>query len=157
RRGAIEEAVATEQRAIDGFIAAGDMRAAGLARYYLARIHQLGGDHTRALRAADDAVQSGLVVGSRAVALAIRALSRVALGDVPRALADAREAVAIYDQLGGLGEGEAVILLAHAETLIAAGDPGSHAAVARAATRIETRANNLGDAALREGFLRVPE
>ena len=105
-------------------------------------------------------VPSGQVAPSlRATALALLARSRLAQGRAGDALGPAEEAFAQLEAAGSVEEGEALVRLAHAEALEAAGRRGEAlAARAAARARLLERAARLRDPGLRERFLtQVPD
>ena len=62
--------------------------------------------------------------------------------------------MALFDQLGGIEEGEALVRLAFAEALEASGDHrGACEAIAIGRTRLLERAGKLRDAEFRRSFL----
>jgi tetratricopeptide (TPR) repeat protein len=160
RLGDLDEAVAMETEAIAVFTAVGDARVTGGSRVYLAAILARAGDLPAAEREATAAVE---VLATLPVllpfALATRADVRLRSGDVRGALADAEPAYTTLHELGGIEEGEALIRLTHAEALEAGGRHEEAVTVIdEARRRLLDQAGKLGDAAMREDFLRaVPE
>jgi tetratricopeptide (TPR) repeat protein len=159
RLGKIEEACAVEREAIEMFAAQGNRRLEAASRHYLALILMACGEH----RAAEESARAALDVGElsapmRATSLGGYAAVLVALGRPAEALAPAREAVRILDELGTLEEGEVGIRLAHAEALAASGDAeGARGSIALAREKVLAAAAKLSDARIRQSFLeRVP-
>jgi tetratricopeptide (TPR) repeat protein len=158
RRGALEDARAIETEALEEFQAQGDRRLAGGARLYLSEILIDLGEHDyaeREVRTALEIVSSPL----RPNALAILARIQLATRRIADAVATAREAVELLESLGSVEEGESLVRLVRAETLIAAGDPvGAGEAVRKAQARLVERAQRISDARWRASFLEnVPE
>ncbi|MCC6558265.1 MAG: protein kinase [Polyangiaceae bacterium] len=160
RLGRIEEARAAEREARDAFAAQGDVRLDAAARTYLALIELAAGDPPAAEREARAAAELATANPPlRAFALGTLARALLESDRAAEALPEARAAMAILDDLGGIDEGEAIVRLSHADALRATGDAdGARAAILEAAARIEARAAKIQDAAHCEGFLaRVPE
>jgi tetratricopeptide (TPR) repeat protein len=158
--GALDEAAALEAEAVEAFGHNGDERLAGGSRVYLARIRHLRGELDLAEREADAALAAlAEVPPVRVVALAVRARVRLARSRPREALADAEEAFAVLFDLGGIEEGEALVRLAYAEALLAAGKPeDARAVLVEARDRLLERAARISDEATRAGFLsRVEE
>jgi len=160
RRGQIAEAKVVELEAVESLRRLGDRRLEGAARAYLASILLQGDDLAWAEASARDAVQV-LEASPPKRAFALGVLSRVlaAAGRAAEAMRCATDAVALLEQLGGIEEGEATVLLAHVEALVAAGEKvAAHAAASSACTRLRERAAQITDGALAASFLaRVPE
>ncbi len=129
------------------------------SRCYLARIALMAGDAGRAERECRSLVDEPAPAADCARALAVLSAVAAAQGRPADALAAAQQAMDILASAGALDEGEALIRLAHAEALLAAGDTGgAAAALADARAGILERAGKIGDASFRRCFLeRVPE
>jgi hypothetical protein len=158
--GRMEEALDVEHAAHDAFVAQKDPRMIGGCLVYLARIHLAAGDLSAAEENAAIAIaQCSATPAILAQAEAVRAFVDLRHERYESALDHAMSAHVVLQATGALEEGEALIRLAYAESLARAG----HADVARDAldqayARLLERAARLGDAALRESFLRnVPE
>jgi tetratricopeptide (TPR) repeat protein len=160
RVGARDEAIAMETEAIAIFTADGDVRMMAGSRSYLAGILAEAGDLPGAEREATAAVEAfATIPNCLALALGTRADIRLRRGDVSGALADAEPAYAILRELGGIEEHEALVRLSYAEALEAAGRHDEAVTIIDAAKqKLLECAEKIGDAAMREGFLRaVPE
>lgn len=91
-------------------------------------------------------------------ALAARARALLALGRPAEALADARRAMDLFEDLGGILFGAALPPLALALALRASGDvEAARAAASAAAAQLERRSALLRDPTTRRSFLTVPE
>ncbi len=160
RTGRVEEAAQVERAAMDGFAIQGDKRLAGAARAYLGMILAKAGRMQDADAELERAVaELGSAPSVQVYALATLVMARLAQGRVDEALLDARRAMALFDQLGGIEEGEALVRLSYAEALEASGDhAGACAAIATARTQLLSRADKLREVAFRKSFLeRVPD
>jgi tetratricopeptide (TPR) repeat protein len=154
----LDEALAFESEAIAEFAAQGDRRLEAASRNYLAHIVAARGD----LAAAEQHVRDALVAipaSSRPSLLAGLASLLLRQGRAPEAATAARDAHAQLDALGGVEEGESLIRLMLAETLLAIGDPtAARDAIRRARDRVVERAAKITDPALRDSFLgNLPE
>jgi tetratricopeptide (TPR) repeat protein len=159
RLGVLDEALRVETEAVEGASSQGDHRLISFSRSCVAMILHLQGALHEAEREAAAAVSARSIAPPvRAYALATLASVRLSMGKTIEALHDATEARGIFDALGGIEVGEALIRLVHAEALHANGDRGAALeAITAASARLLARAAKL-DGALREGFLtRVPE
>ncbi len=157
-RGAVQEGLALEEAALAGLTALGDVRIAGAAAAYLARIAMFAGDPEAAERHA----RAGLAVTElpepRAHLLGMLAAALLAAGRPPEALEPAREAAAILERLGRISDGESVVRLAHAEALAATGDhAGARAVIAAARSSVLGYADRIDEPALRQSFLELPD
>ena len=96
---------------------------------------------------------------SRAHALAVLAQVLLARGEPGRALEAAIEATGLLESLGGIGEGECVVRLAHAESLAATGEKEAARTAIRAAMgQLGRRSARIRDDSWRASFLgQVPE
>jgi hypothetical protein len=160
RRGALEEARAVASAAVAAFAAQVNRRQEGRSRAYLAQILSAQADPDGALREARAAAACVASIPPLS-AFALAVLSRVLLtrGDAAGAREAAAAGTALREALAGMEEGEALLGLALAESLDAAGDHASAAAALRRAhARMLSRAARIGDPSLRSSFLsRVPE
>jgi hypothetical protein len=154
-----DEGLAVEREAIEAFVALSNRRQEGRSRLYLARILDVAGDRAAGLRECDAALDALAHVPPLAVfAHGVRA--DLLLHDDPKAaLAAAKRAIELRDALGGIEEGEALVLLTHAEALLATGDRLRGLAEARAALdRLLQRAQSIDDTTARRHFLeKVPD
>ncbi len=160
RLGRVEEARAMERECVEMLEKQGDRRLAGGSRLYLALIALETGDLVEAeaevARAMDLLAETPPV---RAFALAVLARTRLGQGRVEEARAASAEASALLAELGAMEQGESLVRLAEAETLLATGDrEGARRAVAVARDRLADRAAKMTDEVLRASFLEcVPE
>ena len=160
RLGQLDEAKKLEENAAAVFEAEDNHRIAAGARAYLATIHLLAGDVSAAEREARRAIAIGTSAPSvRALAYATLADALLAAKDIAGAVAAAREAMRILDEIGGVDEGDTLLRLVYARALDASGDAASaHDVIVDARTRLLERAAKITDPALRSSFLeRVPE
>lgn len=157
--GARDEARRTLDDAIAECRAVGNMRLAGWALAHLAALERLEGAPVREEAAAREAVE--LLRSSpslEAWALARHALALVDLGRPQEALPRAERAMATLDALGGLIQGDAVVPLALAYARRALGDAsGAAATLSAGAASLRDRAEQIGRADWRAGFLSHPE
>jgi hypothetical protein len=156
------EAEAIEREALAELLAAQDQRLAMNARCYLTRILALAGKYEDAVRegaaalalrdANTDPVNSILVLAAYARAL-------LGAGRAGEALTFAEQAAHIFDELGHIEEGEALIRVTYVEALLATGDiERGRAVLAAAFRRTRERAERVRDPAWRTSFLeQVPE
>jgi len=159
-RGRLDEAEQLVSRSIDAFAAQRYPLMEAASRRYLAVIRRAAGD----LAAAEVEVERAVALDDaptpvRAAALGMASLLRRERGRTADAVAAAREGMAILGQLGGMLKGEALLRLALAEALHAAGDvAGAQAAIAAARDRVQQIAGRIGDPELRASCLAaVPE
>ncbi|MEC7520037.1 MAG: protein kinase [Myxococcota bacterium] len=155
RRGALDEARETEERAVGLARALEDPVLEAGSLLYLAETLQRAGDDEGATRAAERAVALLTPVpGFRAVARAVLARVLRAGGATARALEEAERAHAALSS-HALEEGEALIRLAFAEALDAAGRGAEATRVLEeAAAALEARAARIRDEGWRDAFLR---
>jgi serine/threonine protein kinase/tetratricopeptide (TPR) repeat protein len=155
RLGRLPEARALEEAAVEALERQGDPRLSGVGRVYLAEIALLSGDVATAEREARAAVEALQVAGPlRPLAGAVLARALLARGALPEARALAAEAFAELTALGTIEEGESLVRLVHAESLLAADAPGElERAVGSARDRLLARAARIRDAGWRERFL----
>lgn len=150
------EARAAAERALAAYIAAGNRRMEQATRIYLALILA---DEDRWEEAAHEANAASQPLpgapGLRAHALAVLARVELALGRVPDAQAHAAEAFSILSAKGHIEEGAALVYLAHAECLSAAGDVrAARETLFEAERHIRESAQSIDDPNLRDQFLR---
>jgi eukaryotic-like serine/threonine-protein kinase len=159
RRGALAEGIAVEREAVDMFARQNNPRMESASRAYLSYMLTRAGDPEQAAEEAEVALAIVSSVIDRVYALGARANARLALGASAEALDDARGAVEMLDELGGIDEGEALIRLIYAEALEAAGRRAeAREAIDRARARLLTLVGKIGDPAARDRCLaRVPE
>lgn len=160
RLGAFAEAQSIETEALEAFRTKGERRMEGKSRVFLAEIFLLAGDLDAADREARTAVKTlSVAPPAKAYALAVAAQIELARGDTESAERDARDADALLQQVGVIDEGEAIVRLALAEALHAAGKiDEARTAIFAARDRLVERASHIRDEALRRSFLeQVPE
>jgi tetratricopeptide (TPR) repeat protein len=154
--GRLEEAERIERAALDGALDRGDARLAGACRVYLARISLMAGNATNAVEmgrlAARDLEPHPALL---ALAEATLALALLQLGDRDEAHAAADRSFSIVMRLGDLEEGDILVRLVRAETLMATGRD-ARAVLEDARARIEAQADRLPEE-LRDRWLAVPE
>jgi tetratricopeptide (TPR) repeat protein len=153
-----------EIAARDALVAAGELAGHGhkrlesYARAYAAQALLAAGDLDAAEASARAAVECAAVFpGARSNAWA--SLSRVLLekGDLSGALETALEAKRLFDELGAIEDGEALVRVAHAEALAAAGrSDESKAALRTALDRLE-EAGVAIEPQWAAGYRRTPE
>ena len=159
-QGCVDEGLAFERRAIDASVLAADTRLEGGARVVLAmlllRTAQPQAAAEEALRAVD-ALSVDPV--AQAVARAVLARAKTALGDASGALDAARKAMEAVRTEGTLADGEVLIRLAYAEALEGTGDTQTaRLALTVASEKLLEHAQRIEDQELRRSFLeRVPE
>jgi len=160
RQGLLAEARTVLTRSIAAYHAQESPGDEGCSRLYLARVALAEG----ALEEAEDHTRQtmGLVSGYPPfVALATAVLARIALarGRPTQAVDLASSAMALCDSGVPLEEGQSLVYLALAESLRAVGRVRECARVAAVGrSRIEARAERIGDPEIRAGFLsRVAE
>jgi hypothetical protein len=144
-------------RAFDEFRRQNDLEMAAVSRTHRAQLHLAMGDAAAAEREAS-AAHDWLAAHPPSRAIALATLSRARLARGADALAPAREAFAILEQLGTLDEGEMLVRRALADALAAAGRTDeSRAVVLVANARLDHLASRL-DADLAIHFERdVPD
>ena len=160
RLGDVDQALEVEQAALEQCRAEGYRRFEAGAHIYMAVILGLRDDPRGAEKELKEAERAAAGVPAlRALALAYLAdlaLNRKA-ARIARTAAD--EAMAIFEALGGVEEGESLIRLVHALSLEANGDiQGAVRAIAEARRRLLERAGHVSDPRLRRSFLdHIPE
>jgi tetratricopeptide (TPR) repeat protein len=154
-RGRLHEAEALFSRVQEACRRTGERYFAGCADVQRARLLARRGDAEGAEQAARRAIDYPHVRPLRAHANAVLASALLVQGRADEALAAARQGKRLFDALGGVHEGDALIHLALASALAAAG-PADEAARALGAARdrLLARAAKIEDATLRETFLR---
>ena len=106
-----------------------------------------------AMAAADRAEQAKLA-GFWVRLLALAARAHLGAGRVPAALEASARALARYDELGSMEEGEIELFLVRAQALVAAGDAeGARQILERGGTRLDFVASRILDAEWRRRFL----
>jgi len=159
RLGADDEARRVEEEAVVELARQGDMRLAGFARVYLARILAASGDLGGAEREARAALRVLEAVPSvRPAALAVLGHVLAAAGRGAEAAEAADEAILMMTS-AGVEEGEALVRLVQAESLHARGlNQAALAAITAARAQLLARAALISDDALKRSFLEsVPE
>jgi eukaryotic-like serine/threonine-protein kinase len=153
--GDLGEAERLERASIEAALRQGDPRLEGMARIYLAEILVARGDFERASVEAAAAVEVLVVAPTLQVAAkGILARARLGGGDVPGALAAAREAQAALEHFGEIEEGDSMVRLTYAEALVAAGEQTqAYAALAAARDHLLARAERVADLGWRRRFL----
>ena len=158
--GRHDEARAAAERAISSYVASGNRRMEQATRIYLALVLVAEG---RWEEAASEARAAAVPVagapGMRAHALAVLARIELARGEIAAATEASEEAFSLLAGAGGIEEGTALVCLARAECLSAAGDvAGARRILFQAERRILERAEGIEDPEQREDFLRrIPE
>jgi tetratricopeptide (TPR) repeat protein len=160
REGFLEEAMAAEKDAVASYLAQGDRRLEAASRIYVGLIHQIGGD----LVSAEESMREALAVVKQGTPIwglvhAMIARIHITQGLVAQAVDEAKVAIDMLAQQGGIDEGESLIRLAWAEALEAAGHVAqAREAFAAAKARLLERAGRISDPELRRCFLeQVPE
>jgi predicted ATPase len=159
REGAPDEGLAILRAATGAFQHQGDRRMSAMSNGYLAMILFEVGD----LAAAERHVRMGMDAVSalpsmRHVLGALLARILSASGRAREALPFARDAVAFLDGGGHVEEGESIIRLAFAETLVSLRDPSARTAIVDARRFLLERASRIGDDEYRRVFLQqIPE
>ncbi|MEO6774464.1 MAG: protein kinase [Kofleriaceae bacterium] len=152
-RGELAEAARIEAEAVAAFDAQGDRRLGGGARLYLGAIYYEQGDFA----AAEQTVARALATSQLPMQAQMRAtLARILLatGRVVNALAEARAAMAILDELGAIEEGEALVRLVLAEALVGSGHGDeARAVIAVAGAKLLARAARISDPHHRRSFV----
>ncbi|HEX2574067.1 MAG TPA: protein kinase [Polyangia bacterium] len=155
-RGAFDEALGPFAQVEARLEALGNQSFLAIGRMYQASIFLALGRYEEAERAAREAV-GHCVAPSPWRCMSLGMLARVLLGTgrPAEALARAREAMALLEELGTCPEGkEAEVRLVYVEALAATGDAaGARAALAAARRRLRTRADMIHEAAWRRSFL----
>ena len=160
RRGALDEAIEVERRAVEECRAQGDLRLMGGSRMYLAEILTLAGRLEEAEREARAAlVELEILPSVRVRALASLAAVLLARGDVGGAVETSREAIDYLASGAAVDSGEALIRVTYAEALAKSGDVDpAREVIADARSRLLTAARAIRDEARRRTFLEcVPE
>ncbi|HEX4516292.1 MAG TPA: hypothetical protein VH054_22245, partial [Polyangiaceae bacterium] len=159
REGAAIEGLAIERAAMEAFQRQGDRRMSGMSNGYSAMILFEAGDLASAehhARIGMDAVSA--LPPMRHVMAALLARILAASGRAREALPLARDAGAFLDGGGRVEEGESLVRLALAETLVALVDPSARAAIIEARRSLLERASRIGDLEYRRVFLEcIPE
>ena len=158
RLGKLDEAAAVERQAMEAFAASGNRRMEAASRYYLALLHHLAGRSDEAESEARAAVAEALadppLPPILAEGSAILGQILLARGRPGEALAVARSAMTLLDQMGGIDGGESIIRLTYAEALAATGDAAqASVAFATARARLLAIAGKIADPELRRHFL----
>jgi tetratricopeptide (TPR) repeat protein len=152
-RGELVEAARVEAEAVAAFDAQGDRRLTGGARLYLGAIHYERGDFA----AAEREVALALASSQLPMQAQMRAtLARILLasGRVVNALAEARAAMQILDDLGAIEEGEALVRLVLAEALLGSDRRDeARAVIGVAGARLLARAERISDPRYRKSFV----
>jgi tetratricopeptide (TPR) repeat protein len=153
--GKLDEGLEIETNAVRTFQAAGNLRLEAASRGYLARFLVGAGRIDEATEEAETACSLAKTTPPmHALALAMLARARLADGRPTEALAAAREACAILESLGGIDEGESLLLMTLAEALRANGDnAGAEASLREARQRLLARADLITNPQLRKSFL----
>jgi tetratricopeptide (TPR) repeat protein len=160
RLGRFDEAMDLEAHAVATYRRLNDTKLTGASEHYVALIAKEKGDLATAEQAARRAVEAlAAFPPLRPRALATLAASHLLQGNAAQAGAEAREAFEALEAQGQIEDGEAVIRLAHAETLRAAGDDaGARKAIEAARARLREIATKISDPSMKRSFLeRVPE
>jgi tetratricopeptide (TPR) repeat protein len=159
-RDNLEEAERLARTSIEVFEASGSEAMAAIVRgYVLVRVLLACGQHEQAAAQGRAALAKIAVISPyRASAIAALAEALMTTGRTPEALAEAAAAVTALDSIGTLLEASFVRRV-YAEALSANGRHEEARAVVRSARdQLHSRAADIDDPALREGFLqRVPD
>lgn len=159
-QGCLDEARRVEVEALEACMRSNDRRLEASARSSLALILCLAGLLGDAENEAVLAVDlSRKIPPSLALSLAVLARICLGKGDHERAHAVASEAMSLLERLGGLDEGESLVRLMLAETLLAMGDRAAACQVImRARNRLLEASARITDPTLQASFLeRVPD
>ena len=152
-RGELVEAARVEGEAVAAFDAQGDRRLAGGARLYLGAIYYEQGEFAAAEREVALAL-TGSQLPMQAQMRATLARILLASGRVVNALAEARAAMKILDDLGAIEEGEALVRLVLAEALLGSDQRDeARAVIGVAGTRLLGRAERISDPRYRKMFV----
>jgi serine/threonine protein kinase/tetratricopeptide (TPR) repeat protein len=156
RRGDLGGAEALLLRTLEDLKLRKERRLETYVHAYLAMVHQRRADYTAMILEAERAVELAPErLSAQVFALGTLAAAHVAGGQVAEGLAEARRALDLLVDLGGVESGESAIRLTYAEALEASGDHAAAlAAFASARDRLLERAEKIRDPARRETFLR---
>ncbi|NUO50823.1 MAG: AAA family ATPase, partial [Polyangiaceae bacterium] len=173
RAGQMIAGEAEERAAVQSFRSQGDRRMLAASLGYLAEILALRGDLAAAEATGRQAVDESperspvraITLANLASVLLQRVVSRGEIRARPENAATAREALehaqsarSLLDALGGVDEGEGLILATYARALAAVGRiDEARAAVSRAAYRVRERADRVGESHQANFLDRVPE
>ncbi|MCW5836304.1 MAG: protein kinase [Labilithrix sp.] len=140
------DAVVTTEEVIASYAAQRDRVGEGRARAYLAGVHYFANDNEAA--EAEELRALPLLEHAppyRAALLAFMTLTLIHKGASPEEIfRAASEAMRLFEQIGGVGEGEALIRVAYAEALHACGDvEGAKKAIGAARDRLLARASKI--------------
>jgi tetratricopeptide (TPR) repeat protein/tRNA A-37 threonylcarbamoyl transferase component Bud32 len=158
--GQLDEAREIEARAVGAFQVQGDPRLEAASRIHLSRIHALRGDFPAAEAEARFVAEAPAAPAPlRAGALAALSQALLAQDQIAEAVAAAEQAAALIAPLGTIEDFDALVRIAVADALEAAGRrEEAKAAIAVALKRLIARADALRDPALRQRFLHaVPD
>lgn len=152
RSGKLDEAEMCIERAL---AKRGAPRTTGINTIYRAQIALMRGRARQATRYSESAIRILADFASyRAMACGVAALALLACNQIEVAASSARRAMDIAQKLGRLEEGDALVRLSYAESLVAAGEhTASRSAIRRARDHLLAQANNLRDPVRRESFL----
>jgi tetratricopeptide (TPR) repeat protein len=157
RSGAVEDARASAEAAVQGFASSGDRRMEGSARAVLATTLALLKNNTESLAEARRAAAALTSDPERALAAAALARAHLAAGNPTDAIAALEGAPA--SSIGWLTGGAAPVLLTLADARAAAGDAAGSAAATNDAKRaVLAFASKLRNPSVRRSYLeRIPE
>lgn len=156
----VDEGLACEREALAEAEAQGNQRAAGGCRLYLARILLLKGDLVAAERAARQCVvELAWIAPIVPYSKAVLADVLLAAGRPREAQAVAAEGLARLEETGQIEDGEALLRVVFAESLLAtSGAEAAHQAIKEALERLFAVAATLSDPSARAAFFaQVPE
>jgi tetratricopeptide (TPR) repeat protein len=156
RSGSPARAVPHLEHALEAYGAQGDVRHRGFTLVYLSQALAGAGRNDEAIaRAREAEAQVASFPPVRACALANLARLLLSCGSDPaEALALARQAIRLVDELGTIEEGEEAVRLAYAEALHATGNVAeARAAIAEAKQRLLARAAKVSAARVRDSML----
>lgn len=154
-QGRLDKAKELAKQAASSYEQQGNQRMAAATWAYLAIMLTMDGQPVEAEKTASLALSfEAEPTPTRCMVLAIQARILGRSGKSEQALELARQAIALKNRLDGLDEGEAIVLLAHAEALHGHGQTESaRAAIARARDRLHERAASIPRADWRLAFL----
>jgi tetratricopeptide (TPR) repeat protein len=157
--GRFPEAKELGAEGIRAFLRQGDRYGAAWAAIYMAVILLQAGELEAAERESRRAVDTATAANTRTFALGILGATLLAAGRGEEALAAAEHGMKLLESLGTIEEGEALLRLAHVESLRAAGQEDRAREMLGIAWRwLMERAGRIGSEELRGSFVRcVPE
>ncbi|MEI8255150.1 MAG: hypothetical protein WCJ30_05700, partial [Deltaproteobacteria bacterium] len=157
--GEEEAALRLARAALDRFAERGDGRLVATSYIHMAQLFTTMGRLLEAETALSTAMGSLVGIPAlRAVAFASHARVALAAGRAAEALVHAKAGLDLVEYIRRCDEGEALVLLAHAESLRATGDEdGSCLAIMRSRRRLRRRASKITDDSMKNSFLAIRE